>query len=89
MLRSEAKKSTEILVDWKDRFIDSYDTELQDWIDSTLKGEVNGPTAWDGYVAAVTSDACLEAKKSGNIVPISLGERPNFYHKTLTAAGKM
>lgn len=89
VLRSEAKKSTEILVDWKDRFIDSYDTELQDWIDSTLKGEVNGPTAWDGYVAAVTSDACLEAKKSGNIVPISLGERPDFYHKTLTAAGKM
>jgi myo-inositol 2-dehydrogenase/D-chiro-inositol 1-dehydrogenase len=50
---------------------------------------VNGPTAWDGYVAAVTSDACLEAKKSGNIVPISLGERPDFYHKTLAAAGKL
>ncbi|MEO2222922.1 Gfo/Idh/MocA family protein [Priestia megaterium] len=89
VLRSEAKRSTEILVDWKDRFIDAYDTEIQDWINSTLKGEVNGPTAWDGYVAAVTSDACLEAKKSGKIVPISLEERPKFYDKDLTLVGKI
>ncbi|RAS82852.1 Gfo/Idh/MocA family protein [Priestia endophytica] len=89
VLRSEARLSTEILVDWKDRFIDSYDTELQDWINSTLKGEVNGPTAWDGYVAAVTSDACLEAKESGNIVPISLEERPEFYIKNLVVVEKI
>ncbi|MGE6833484.1 Gfo/Idh/MocA family protein [Priestia megaterium] len=89
VLRSEAKRSTEILVDWKDRFIDAYDTEIQDWINSTLKGEVNGPTAWDGYVAAITSDACLDAKKSGNIVPISLEERPKFYDKDLTLVGKI
>lgn len=88
VLRSEAKRSEEILMDWKDRFIDSYDIEIQDWINSTLKGEVNGPTAWDGYVAAVTSDACLEAKKSGSIVPISLEERPEFYNKALTVAGR-
>ncbi len=87
ILRSEAKLSTEILVDWKDRFIESYDVELQDWIHSTLKGEVNGPNAWDGYVAAVTSDACLEAKQSSQIVPISLPERPAFYNKDLTLVG--
>lgn len=89
ILRSDAKLSTDILVDWKERFIDSYDTELQDWISSTVKGEVNGPTAWDGYAAAVTSDACLEAKKSGAIVPISLEERPDFYNKNLTVAGSL
>lgn len=81
VLRSEAKLSTDILVDWKERFIDSYDVELQEWINSTLKGEVNGPTAWDGYVAAMTSDACVEAKRTGNIIPISMGERPEFYTK--------
>ncbi|MFS3930417.1 Gfo/Idh/MocA family protein [Priestia flexa] len=89
ILRSDAKLSTDILVDWKERFIDSYDTELQDWINSTVKGEVNGPMAWDGYAAAVTSDACLEAKKSGAIVPISLEERPDFYNKNLTVAGSL
>ncbi|RBW69309.1 Gfo/Idh/MocA family protein [Bacillus taeanensis] len=82
ILRSEAKLSTEILVDWKQRFIESYDVELQDWINSTLKGEVNGPTAWDGYAAAVTADACLEAKQTGKIVPISMPERPDFYNKS-------
>lgn len=87
ILRSEAKLSTEILVDWKERFIESYDVELQDWINSTLKGEVNGPNGWDGYVAAVTADACLEAKQSGQIVPINLPERPAFYNKDLTLVG--
>lgn len=87
LLRSEAKLSTEIMTDWKERFIESYDVELQDWINSTLKGEVNGPTAWDGYAAAVTADACLEARDSGQIVSISLPERPAFYDKNLSLVG--
>ena len=81
LMRSEAKLSTEILVDWKDRFIDSYDVELQEWINCTVKGEMNGPSAWDGYVVAVTADACVEAKQTGQIVPISIPERPAFYSK--------
>lgn len=81
MMRSEAKLSTQILTDWKDRFIDAYDAELQEWIDATVKGEMNGPSAWDGYVVAMTVDACVKAKKTGQIVPISLLERPVFYDK--------
>jgi len=78
--RSGAKLSTEILMDWKDRFVDSYDVELQDWVNSTLKGEVNGPTAWDGYFAAVTADACAKARVSGDVVKIETGETPDFYN---------
>ncbi|RSK55205.1 Gfo/Idh/MocA family protein [Bacillus canaveralius] len=81
LLRSEAKLSTEILVDWKDRFIDSYDTELQEWINSTVKGEMHGPSSWDGFVVAVTADACVKAKHTGEIVPITMPERPAFYDK--------
>ncbi|UOF92740.1 Gfo/Idh/MocA family oxidoreductase [Fodinisporobacter ferrooxydans] len=81
LLRSEAKLSTEILTDWKERFIESYDVELQEWIHSTVKGEMNGPSAWDGYVQAVTADACVKAKQTGQIVPISLPDRPAFYDK--------
>ncbi|UOQ93311.1 Gfo/Idh/MocA family oxidoreductase [Halobacillus shinanisalinarum] len=81
-IRSEANLSNEILVDWKDRFIDSYDVELQEWIYSTIKGEVSGPTAWDGFVVAVTADASVEAKKSQKIEPISIPERPDFYSKS-------
>jgi myo-inositol 2-dehydrogenase/D-chiro-inositol 1-dehydrogenase len=89
VLRSGAKLSTEIVTDWKQRFIEAYDIELQDWINSTLQGEVNGPTAWDGYVAAVTSDSCLQARDSGQIVRISLPERPTFYSKNGSAFDKV
>ena len=40
---------------------------------------MTGPTAWDGYFAAVTSDACVEAKASGAVVRIETGGRPAFY----------
>ena len=77
--RSQAKLSTEILMDWKDRFVDSYDVELQDWVSSTLRGEVNGPTAWDGYFAAITADACAKARVSGETINIETGDTPDFY----------
>ncbi|MFJ5963220.1 Gfo/Idh/MocA family oxidoreductase [Bacillus sp. NPDC093026] len=78
ILRSEAKCSTNILTDWQYRFKEAYDAELQDWIHSSLKDEVNGPSAWDGYVAAVTADACLKAKATGETTMIHLKERPFF-----------
>jgi myo-inositol 2-dehydrogenase/D-chiro-inositol 1-dehydrogenase len=79
ILRRGAKLSTTIMQDWKLRFIDSYDVELQDWIDAAKVGNVNGPNAWDGYFAAVTADACLEAKRSGSVTPIITRPRPAFY----------
>ncbi|MEB0040857.1 MULTISPECIES: Gfo/Idh/MocA family oxidoreductase [unclassified Pseudomonas] len=78
-LRSGAKLSSAILMDWKDRFIAAYDVELQAFIDSVRIGQIGGPSAWDGYAAAVTADACIEAQKSGAIVPVGLPERPAFY----------
>ncbi len=79
VLRRDAKLSTTVMQDWKLRFINSYDVELQDWIDSVTVGKVNGPNAWDGYFAAVTADACLEAKRTGAVTPIVTAPRPAFY----------
>lgn len=80
-MRSGAKLSTEILTDWKDRFIDAYDVELQGFINDVLAGSLTGPSAWDGYAAAVTADACVAAQLSGEIVPVTLPPRPSFYNK--------
>jgi myo-inositol 2-dehydrogenase / D-chiro-inositol 1-dehydrogenase len=78
--RKEAKLQSAILTDWKDRFIASYDVELQDFIDAAAKGTASGPTSWDGYVAAITSDACVVAQEApGSIIPISLPARPALY----------
>ncbi|HZH63053.1 MAG TPA: Gfo/Idh/MocA family oxidoreductase [Metabacillus sp.] len=80
--RKNATFGTNILMDWKDRFIDAYDKELQDFMDSIKKtGEPNGPTSWDGYIAAVTADAAIKAQNSGEKEDVILKEKPAFYSK--------
>ncbi len=79
-MRLGAKRQSRILTDWKDRFVASYDVELQDFIAAASKGGATGPSAWDGYAAAVTSDACVQAQESaGQSVAIELPARPALY----------
>ncbi|WP_108259964.1 Gfo/Idh/MocA family protein [Mangrovicoccus ximenensis] len=78
-MRKDASLQNPILTDWKDRFVASYDVELQDWIAAALAGTASGPSAWDGYAAAVTSDACVEAQEADGIVKIDLPARPALY----------
>jgi len=78
-LRSEGRRSVGILVDWKQRFLGAYDVELQAFFDDLGRGGPTGPSSWDGYAAAVTADACLQAQQSGKVVPVSTRQRPAFY----------
>ncbi|MCV3300485.1 Gfo/Idh/MocA family protein [Pantoea ananatis] len=79
-LRKQAKLSNTILVDWKDRFIEAYDVELQAFINDVKAGQLTGPSAWDGFAASVAADACIKAQKSGAIEPIEMPVRPAFYN---------
>ncbi|ARF48149.1 Gfo/Idh/MocA family protein [Pantoea stewartii] len=79
-LRKDAKLSNTILVDWKDRFIEAYDVELQAFINDVKAGQLTGPSAWDGFAASVAADACIKAQKSGAIEPIEMPARPAFYN---------
>ncbi len=81
-LRRAGTNSTAILTDWKQRFIDAYDRELQEFIDHCGRGGPVGPSSWDGYAAAVASDACVSAQRSGAIVPIAMPSRPSLYDPT-------
>jgi len=78
-MRKSANLSTAILTDWKDRFIDAYDVELQAFINDATAGKLTGPSAWDGYAASVAADACLKAQESGAIEAVELPQRPCFY----------
>ncbi|WP_275553436.1 Gfo/Idh/MocA family oxidoreductase [Mixta sp. Marseille-Q2659] len=80
-MRKSAQLSTSILTDWKDRFIDAYDVELQAFINDVSRGTLTGPSAWDGYAASVAADACLKAQNSGAIEQVELPPRPAFYDK--------
>lgn len=79
VVRKNAARSVALEMDWKQRFIDAYDTEIQNWITSTSAGDVNGPTAWDGYLAAVTADALVKSQSTGLREPILTGSAPDFY----------
>ncbi len=79
-MRLGAKRQNRILTDWKGRFVASYDVELQDFIGAAAQGTATGPSSWDGYAAAVTSDACVKAQESnGQAVAIELPARPALY----------
>jgi myo-inositol 2-dehydrogenase/D-chiro-inositol 1-dehydrogenase len=68
-------------VDWRDRFIRAYDTELQEWLNAVAAGTSTGPSSWDGFAAAVVTDAALEALRTGQRTAVSMPERPEFYAK--------
>ena len=79
-MRLGAKLQNSILTDWKDRFVASYDVELQDFLKAAAAGTATGPTSWDGYMAAVTSDACVAAQENeGTLVAITYPARPALY----------
>lgn len=79
-MRLDAKFQNDILTDWKDRFVASYDVELQDFLKAAAQGAATGPTAWDGYMAAVTSDACVAAQEAeGDSIAITYPARPALY----------
>ena len=73
--------STKIEDNWILRFIDSYDVEIQDWVDHAVKGETGGSSAWDGYVASITADALVKSQTSGAIEKVVTGGTPDFYKK--------
>lgn len=79
-VRRNGQYATPVPADWRERFILAYDTELQEWIDSIANGgQPVGPSAWDGYAAAVVCTAGVEALHSGARVEVSLAERPKLY----------
>jgi myo-inositol 2-dehydrogenase / D-chiro-inositol 1-dehydrogenase len=67
--------------DWRERFLRAYDIEFQEWINAAAAGNSTGPSSWDGYAAAVVTDACVEAFRTGAKATVSLPEKPALYGK--------
>ncbi|MBF8377137.1 Gfo/Idh/MocA family oxidoreductase [Alicyclobacillus mali] len=60
-----------LMQDWKLRFAEAYDAELQDFIDHVGRGdEPAGPSSVDGYIATLVGEACVLAQVSGEWVTI-------------------
>lgn len=61
--------------DFRVRFAQAYDIEVQRWVDATVHGEIDGPSAWDGYAAAAVCEAGVESLTSGRPVAVGLADR--------------
>jgi myo-inositol 2-dehydrogenase/D-chiro-inositol 1-dehydrogenase len=68
-----------IAPDFVERFVDAYDREVQAWVDATRRGEVTGPSSWDGYAAAAVCEAGVLAQVEGRRTEVTLIERPALY----------
>lgn len=79
-LRGGGRNGHAVVQDFPSRFAAAFDVELQEWVDAVASGgEPTGPTAWDGYAAAVVTDAAVKSLHSGETVPVELTDRPSFY----------
>ncbi|MCC5036694.1 Gfo/Idh/MocA family oxidoreductase [Streptomyces sp. WAC 00631] len=68
-----------ILPGFVERFEDAFDREVQDWVDATRRGEVTGPSCWDGYAAAAVCEAGVLAQAGERRVEVELADRPELY----------
>ncbi|MBB2937786.1 myo-inositol 2-dehydrogenase/D-chiro-inositol 1-dehydrogenase [Amycolatopsis bartoniae] len=76
IVKAAGGQRTGVLQDWKQRFGAAFDAEFAEWIASVREGRLTGPSAWDGYAAAVITDAATEALHSGGVVSVRLKDRP-------------
>jgi myo-inositol 2-dehydrogenase/D-chiro-inositol 1-dehydrogenase len=77
-VRAAGRHGGRVPVDWRDRFVAAYDVELQDWLIAVAAGTATGPSAWDGYAAAVVTDGAQEALRTGQRTTVPLPERPDL-----------
>lgn len=64
---------------FKTRFGAAFDTQIQRWVDAVKRGTIDGPNAWDGYLAAAACEAGVQAQHSGRRVEVVTVARPAFY----------
>ena len=64
-LRAANRWGGDVPDDFRVRFAAAYDAEVQAWVDSSRRGDVTGPTAFDGYAATVVCEAGMESLKTG------------------------
>jgi myo-inositol 2-dehydrogenase/D-chiro-inositol 1-dehydrogenase len=82
VVRREGTFAGRVPADWRERFIRAYDIEFQEWVDTLASGgDPTGPSSWDGYAAAVVSDAAVEALRTGARTVVQLRDKPDLYAK--------
>jgi len=78
-VRAEGGHHGPIPADYRERFGAAYQNELEEWVAGVLRGEITGPSAWDGYATTAVAEAAVESQAKGGRVGVELVERPALY----------
>jgi myo-inositol 2-dehydrogenase/D-chiro-inositol 1-dehydrogenase len=79
LVRQQFRYHGPIPADYRERFGDAYQAELQEWVDGVLQGQVTGPSAWDGYATTAVAEAAVASLTKGDRVAVELADRPALY----------
>jgi myo-inositol 2-dehydrogenase/D-chiro-inositol 1-dehydrogenase len=80
IMRAEGMRCAAVPMDWLERFQAAYVAELAQWTRSLRTGEpFAGASAWDGALALLVTDACVQSLHSGKPVAVQLPIRPANY----------
>lgn len=79
---TEHRSSAEVHTGFVERFRDSYDSEVQQWVDATRAEGATGPSAWDGYAAATCCAAGVLSKREERAVAVEMVDQPSFYSRS-------
>ncbi len=80
LVRAQGARSVAVPVDWLVRFQEAYVAELAQWIEAIRTEQpFAGANAWDGYLALLVSDACVQSLRSGVPVAVPTPTKPHLY----------
>ncbi len=79
LTHSDFKISSDENASFKTRFAAAYDSQIQRWVNATKQGHIDGPSAWDGYLAAAAVEAGVAALNNGLKVAAKYVSKPSFY----------
>lgn len=78
-VRRAGRWGGEVTPGFIERFGTAYDVQVQAWVDAAARGEIGGPSAWDGYAATACCEAGVQAQESGAKVDVRLNPKPALY----------
>jgi len=76
---SDSRYGGEEHVTFKTRIAAAYGSQIQCWVNAAKNATIDGPSAWDGYLAAAAVEAGLEAIRSGKRIEAIYAPKPNLY----------
>ena len=65
--------------DWRPRFAQSYQHQMQAWIQSIKTSKPVGASAWDGYITSLIADTAIDALQNNTPTELNLPAQPGFY----------